>query len=201
MRARQFSTAVAGILLIVMMAMLFLNSGIRHTHEGGDEGHSHAVTRAGFERHAHHHSHAHGGHSHYHGDHPHEHCHSHFHGDDAYTHRNGGEVNSAKSHVHISFLWWELTLPDFFSGNDDVRPGSTTRTADTNTIAETSETIAINSPFTKAHLIQFIFLTPAPLLERTTIPADHIVGFVNLASLLKAGRLPDAPLLPPPEWV
>ena len=195
MKVRRFYAAIVGILLaFAMMATLFLSPGIRHTHEGGDEGHSHAVAHAASKQNVHHHSHSHGNHSQSHG------WHSHSHGDHSHSHHADGELAEAESHVHISFLWFELTLPDFFGGDDDSTAASVPSTGDVNSIAESSETIVITSPFTMAQLVQLMFLTPAPLPERTTIPVGQLVGFLNPASLLKAGRLPDAPLLPPPEF-
>ncbi len=194
MQVRRFSAAVVGILLVVvMMATLFLSPGIRHTHEGGDEGHSHAVTHADSEQQIH--AHSHGGHSHSHAEHSHglqsQHSHS---------HDDGGEVNATESHVHISFLWFELTLPDFFGSDHESTAANASQAGDARPSAQSSATVVISPPFTMTQLVQLVFLTPAPLPERTTIPVSHLVRWMNPASLLKAGRLPDAPLLPPPKF-
>ena len=208
MKVRRPSEAVVGILLVVvMMATSFVSPGIRHTHEGGDEGHSHEVPHENAKPHVHHDSHSHGRdshshawHSHSEGGHSHSHSRAHAHGGHSQSHHDDGELAATQSHLHINFLWFELTLPDFFGGDDDSTVSSVASNSKDNDSAQSSETVVITSPFTMAQLVQLVFLSPAPLPERTKIPVGQLVVFFNPASLLKTGRLADAPLLPPPKF-
>ncbi|MEQ9406592.1 MAG: hypothetical protein RIK87_02660 [Fuerstiella sp.] len=188
---RRFFAAVVGILMVVVLvATLFLSPGLRHTHQGGDEVHSHQATHSHGA--AHHHTHGHGhGHEHTHGTHGHSPSHS---------HQHDSQVTAAQTHVHISFLWFEITLPDFSGGDEQPLAASAASAGGADATADSSRVVSITSPFTMARLIQLVLLIPAPLPERTTVPISDVVGWLNPSSQLKAGRLPDAPLLPPPEF-
>lgn len=183
---RRLLAAIVGILMvIVVVAMLFLSPGLRHTHEGGDEHHSHQSTHS----HAHSHSHSHGR-SHTHG----RHSHGHFHGNDA-------EAAVVQTHVHISFLWFEFTLPDFSGGKEQSVASVSESAGEKSATADSSTVLAITSPFTMSRLIQLVFLIPALLLERVKTPISDLVACFHPASPLQAGRLPDAPPLPPPRFM
>ena len=163
---------------IVLMATLFLSPGLRHTHEGGDEDHSHPHPQTHSHRHAHSHKHSHSHSDDVHG-HTHDaHSHSHAH------HQHGGEVTAAQSHVHISFLWFEFTLPDALGSGEKTVAVNAEDHGPADTATDSSTVMTVTSPFTMAQLIQLMLLIPAPLPERTTIPDSNVVRCLAPASLL-----------------
>ncbi|MEZ6043923.1 MAG: hypothetical protein R3C20_25815 [Planctomycetaceae bacterium] len=172
-RRRTGQAIVVALVALLLVVTLFISPGFRHAHENGDESHSHARNSGsanhGAHRHSHsEHTHSHGGHTHSHSGHTHSHSgHSHSHehrreADDAATDLASGELSESHSHIHISFLWFELTLPDWKGGDDSptlVRP------AEAN--AATSDVVVISSPFSMARLVHLLLLSFGPLPDIT----------------------------------
>ena len=205
MKRRRLISAIVGVLLaFVMAAMAFVGPGIRHTHVGGDRAHSHSGSRADTRPHdsaaTHSHSHGPGGHVHSHSHGTHTHSHGHPRTDET-THdvEDDAEVQNAHSHVHISFLWFELNLPDFLDGDETVPSATGTENVNRSGDASTNDTVTITGPFTLTQLVQVLLLPLVPLPNRTVLPEPDCIGFLLLAHILDPGRLSDAPELPPPE--
>lgn len=115
---RTFSRSLTGLaLLLLMVGSLFISPARRHAHQNGDTSHSHTETSA--HRHAHFH-HAHLSHDHSHSGHSHPHPHVHYHHPIGEQSAAGSEerVVDSHRHIHISILWFELTLPDFMGSGD-----------------------------------------------------------------------------------
>jgi hypothetical protein len=184
---------VAICLLLLVAATLFVSPAWRHAHHGGDQTHVHGDGHShDHHAHSHSHSHSHGhhGHSHDHGDHHHGHDHH-----EADANHNADPHHSSGSHIHISFLWFDLTLPDF-SGADETQADS--RSADDD--SDRGELVELRSPLSFGQLISVLLLIKAPLPERLCwTPGDSSAMQAAGASLLHS-RLPDAPTTPPPEW-
>ncbi|MEZ6132278.1 MAG: hypothetical protein R3C59_26755 [Planctomycetaceae bacterium] len=209
MSRRRTGQAIVGALVaLLLVATLFISPGFRHAHKHGDADHSHAST-SGSEHHGSH-GHSHGDHSHSHGDHSHDHGHSHgdhSHGhdhrhetDDASTNSDFGELSESHSHIHISFLWFELTLPDWFG--DDVAVSVASDADGVSGERRNSvngDVVSISSPFTFAQLVQVLVLSVGPVPERTRLPVP--LGRIRLLSTIAAlhQRVPDDVPVPPPE--
>lgn len=198
------SAILAGLLIFVMAMTSLMGPGVRHAHEDGDASHSHSTTAHAHSHPygTHSHSHAHGfGHSHSHGAKVHSHFHRH--GSDADLAEDSSEsadAGVAHSHIHVQFLWFELTLPDWFGGDAAVSVAS-----DADGVSEehrnsvNGNVVSISSPFTLTQLVQVLILSVGPVPERTRLPVP--LGRIRLLSKIAAlhQRLPDDVLVPPPE--
>lgn len=200
MRRTPLISAIVGGLLILVIAMTgFIAPGVRHAHKNGDSSHSHTSTSG-------HHSHSHGTHthSHSHGGHRHSHFHRHSHESDREGHEyspESAEVVAAHSHIHMQFLWFELTLPDWFGDDSAVSISS----SDADGVSQPhrrsvdADVVIISSPFTFSQLVQVLMLSFGPIPERTHVPSQSTGDRVLLAVLILNQRVPDDVPVPPPE--
>jgi len=215
MKRRRLYSAIVGILLaFVMAAMAFVGPGIRHTHEGGEQAHKHSGSHAVRPPHGsggpHSHSHGPGGHVHAHSDvgshgsHSHSHQHSHppVKADDE---TDEVEVHDARSHIHLSFLGFQFTLPDFLADDGTDAPDAPASNSVANSTGWTAEgsneeTVIITGPFTFTQLVKVLLLPSVPLPERILMPDFDRIGYEFSMWILHLGRLRDAPESPPPEF-
>ena len=196
------SAILAGLLIFVMAMTSLMGPGVRHAHEDGDASHSHSTAAHAHGTHTHTHSHAHGiEHSHSHGGKVHSHFHRHgSNADLAEDSSESADAGAAHSHIHVQFLWFELTLPDWFGGDAAVSVAS-----DADGVSEerrnsvNGSVVSISSPFTFAQLVQVLILSVGPVPERTSLPVP--LGRIRLLSTIAAlhQRLPDDVSVPPPE--
>lgn len=133
--------------------------------------------------------------------------HEHRHGDDAHhdhVHEADSQtahVHDSQSHVHIRFLWFTLTLPDFSrQAVTEVPACEAAGVASEVETVSSAKQAGITTPFTLNRLVQILLLSVGPLPEHTRIPEQNLAGRVCWSHLLNAGQSADAPDLPPPEF-
>ncbi|WP_437193379.1 hypothetical protein [Planctomicrobium sp. SH527] len=157
-------------LLLLFVGGLFVSPGLRHSHEGGDRAHSHS--------HSHSHSHGH---------------HHHSHGGNAHSH--GEDVGA--SHIHISFLWFGLTLSDFFGSQEAVADSSARLKRSKS--SSVSEVVELQRPGSLHLLILVVLFTTGLLSGRGRWGIEDGATWHSTFFAALKGRLPDAPDTPPPK--
>ncbi len=203
---RQTRLLVGLALLLAAGASALMTPGIRHQHPAGARGHSHSVsTRSPWtapqHAHAHPHSHAHGhGHAHSHG-------HSHEDADRGRrsTPQTAPRIAGSASHIHVSILGFEFTLPDpWHAGALD----ESSMAAETETAAhaageithQQSATPTVRGPSTAAQLWEFVLhfksLVPARWSYRAIRP---VATWSTCRPWIDAGRDRPEPDVPPPK--
>lgn len=189
MRSAMRSQVFVCIFVSIVVLVTSLNSGygLRHRHEGGEAAHSHtAVSNSSSRTHGHTHSHSHlHGHSH-----SHSHTHSDSHADD--------EAEDAGAHIHVTILGFEFTLPDFLGG--EPAPLVDNAPESQNEVAHQGEVVRLPSPFSLAQLIEVALRWTAIECSRVKLDGtNHPFGRNVVASEIRQGHDPSAPLLPPPQ--
>lgn len=116
------------------------------------------------------------------------------------------EIGDAHTHVHMTFLSFEFTLPDFLAEDETRSSDATASNLVSNSTESTAEgsneeTVMITGPFTFKQLVQVLLLPAAPLPDRTVLPDRDLIGRQLSVWGLYVGRLRDAPESPPPEFV
>ncbi len=218
-QTRGFRISVCCVVLVGLLAGgLGIRFGIRHRHDGGGTAHSHAApskrngTEAKPHSHADNHSHVHShasDHSHPHA-HTHAHSHAHSHTDShshshshapAHTHEDPGHSHESSdgAHVHVTFLGFELTLPDWFPG--EPAPLYSESVQD-RAEAPAGNVIELPGSFGLASFLQMF-------MDQTAIrPESPLIGGSELPPAITVqhqdtnlGLDPAPPIVPPPRLV
>ena len=175
---RRLSTNVVGtIVVLIVAAGSLLTPGIRHTHEGGETAHSHSAESRGV----------------------------------AWTNHyplqfgsslrtravNTKDETAVTTHVHMSFLGFQLTLLDSQNGGAS---GTTLSDTAENNEAREIDLVEIRSPYTATNTIKiyvpFVAPVPSHVDFGDSLPTSDLVQTADDCS----GRHRDAPTTPPPEF-
>lgn len=169
---------IGGSLVLIVVLTMFVTPGWRHSHEQGEHWHSHGH----WHQHAHSHSHS---------------RHSHIHEQPAAeSSASATSIRSSQSHVHITILCFEVVLPDTTSFQGYAAGTSRHLLRHTSVIGGV---VHEHSPSIVSHLIQLLLLVGIGCAGSLPWQPQRKPSIQALWAASFLGRLPDAPLTPPPE--